>query len=415
MEVLVKDKNKFDFTRVKEDFPIFSSLINKKPLVFLDSAASSQKPKIVIDGISKIYENQYSNIHRGVYKLSQESSRMYEDTRKKVCNFIGASCPEEIIFTRGATEGINLIVNSWATKNLTAGDEVLLTTLEHHSNIVPWHFLCKNKKTIIKEVRPDRNGNITTDDILSSITNKTKIISLTHVSNTIGTVLPVYEICKEARKRGIITIIDGCQAIPHTYVNVKELDCDFYVFSGHKIYGPSGIGVLYGKKVLLDASDPYQGGGGMIETVSLENSSYACLPNKFEAGTPNIEGAIGLGLALDYVSSIGMSNIYEHSQDTLSYGLELLNRTDGVKIIGNPSKRIGVISFLYFDIHPHDLGTILDSEGLCLRAGHHCAQPTMSFFDVTATLRASVGVYNQKEDFDSLVSALTKAKEIFKK
>ncbi len=415
MVALFKDKYNFDFKKIKNDFPIFLNLIDEKPLVFLDSAASSQKPRQVIEGISKVYEHHYSNIHRGVYKLSQESTKLYEDARVKVSHFIGASSPEEIIFTRGATEGINLIASAWGGKHLAEGDEILLTTLEHHSNIVPWQILSKNNKTVIKEVKPDRDGNITIDKILSCVTNKTKIIALTHVSNTIGTVLPISEICKEARERGIITLVDGCQAIPHISVNVRELDCDFYVFSGHKIYGPSGIGVLYGKKDLLNASDPYQGGGDMIETVSIQSSTYADLPNKFEAGTPNIVGAIGLGVALDYVSSIGMNNISSHSQNTLRYGLDLLNKTEGIKIIGNPSHRLGVISFLYFDIHPHDLGTILDSEGLCLRAGHHCAQPTMSFFKVTATLRASVGIYNQKEDFNTLVTALERAREIFKK
>ena len=396
---------------VRKDFPILHKAIDGKKITYLDSAASAQKPSSVIEAIKHTYENNYANVHRGIYKLSQIATEKYEEARLKVVEFINASSVEEIIFTRGATEGINLIASCLSDKIIKAGDEIIISTLEHHSNIIPWQIVSKKTGAKIVEVKPDQDGNIFLEDIKKLISNKTKVIALPHVTNSIGSILAIEEICAEAKKNGIITVIDGCQAAPHIKVNVKKIDADFYVFSGHKIYGPSGIGVLYGRKSILDTLDPYQTGGEMIDYVSIQESTYTSLPNKFEAGTPNIVGAIGLGKAIDFVSAIGMDKIRDHSKNITNYLFEEFKKIDFIQIIGNPKERLSIVSFLVKGSHPHDVALLLDNRGIAIRAGHHCAQPAMRHFKVETTLRASVGIYNNYEEIDFFVANL---KEIVK-
>ena len=396
---------------VRKDFPILHKAIDGKKITYLDSAASAQKPSSVIEAIKHTYENNYANVHRGIYKLSQIATEKYEEARLKVVEFINASSVEEIIFTRGATEGINLIASCLSDKIIKAGDEIIISTLEHHSNIIPWQIVSKKTGAKIVEVKPDQDGNIFLEDIKKLISNKTKVIALPHVTNSIGSILAIEEICAEAKKNGIITVIDGCQAAPHIKVNVKKIDADFYVFSGHKIYGPSGIGVLYGRKSILDTLDPYQTGGEMIDYVSIQESTYTSLPNKFEAGTPNIVGAIGLGKAIDFVSAIGMDKIRDHSKNITNYLFEEFKKIDFIQIIGNPKERLSIVSFLVKGSHPHDVALLLDNRGIAIRAGHHCAQPAMRHFKVETTLRASVGIYNNYEEIDFFVATL---KEIVK-
>ena len=396
---------------VREEFPILHKTIDGKKITYLDSAASAQKPKSVIEVIKNTYENNYANVHRGIYKLSQIATEKYEEARLKVAQFINADSIEEIVFTRGATEGINLIASCLADKIIQADDEIMISTLEHHSNIIPWQIAAKKTGAKIVEVKPDQDGNIFLEDIKKLISNKTKLISLPHVTNSIGSILAVEEICAEAKKFGIITVIDGCQAAPHISINVKKIDSDFYVFSGHKLYGPSGIGVLYGKKTLLDILDPYQTGGEMIDYVSIQESTYTGLPNKFEAGTPNIVGAIGLGKAIDFVTEVGMDKIKEHSKSITSYLFEELKKLDFVQIIGSPKERLSIVSFLVKGGHPHDVALLLDNRGIAIRAGHHCAQPAMRHFKVETTLRASVGIYNNYKEIDFFIANL---KEIVK-
>ena len=398
---------------VKEEFPIFNKEIDGKKITYLDSAASAQKPKCVIESIKQTYENNYANVHRGIYKLSQIATEKYEEARSKVAKFINADSIEEIIFTRGATEGINLIASCLANKIIKADDEIMISTLEHHSNIIPWQIAAKKIGAKIIEVKPDQDGNIFIEDVKKLISNKTKVIALPHVTNSIGSILAIEEICKEAKKFGIITVIDGCQATPHISVNVKKIDADFYVFSGHKLYGPSGIGVLYGRKEMLDTLDPYQTGGEMIDYVSIQESTYTNLPNKFEAGTPNIVGAIGLGKAIDFVSEIGMDTIKDHSKNITNYLLEEFKKTDFIEIIGNPKDRLSIVSFLVKGSHPHDVALLLDNRGIAIRAGHHCAQPAMRHFKVETTLRASVGIYNNYEEIDFFISNLKQITKYF--
>ena len=405
----MKHSAEMNITHIKKQFPIFKN----NELIYLDSAASAQKPLCVIEAIKSLYSNHYSNINRGVYKLSQILTDKYENSRDIVKNFLNAKDSAEIIFVRGATEAINLVADTVARKHLTKGDEIILSRLEHHSNIVPWQIIAKRNGAQIKVVDPDAEGNIYLESVMKLVNSKTKFICLTHVSNAIGSVLPVKEICLEARSRGIITLVDGCQAVPHMSVDVKSLGCDFYVFSGHKTYGPTGIGILYGKKELLEEAPPYQGGGDMIDTVTFEKTTYAPLPNKFEAGTPNIIGAIVLGNALEWMQGIGMDKINKHSQEIIKEGLKILKNIKGVKIVGESDLRAGVISFLYKDIHPHDMATMLDSHNIALRTGHHCAQPTMRYFNISSTLRASVGVYNSDKDFTKLAESIEKIKNLF--
>ena len=397
--------------KIKSQFPIF----NNGDLVYLDSAASSQKPYSVLKSINEAYSNHYANIHRGVYRLSQEATDMHEDAREIVKNFINANSVREIIFVRGATEAINLVASTVADTKIEEGDEIILSRLEHHSNIVPWQIVAKKHNAVIKIAESDENGEVSLESVFKNVTSKTKFISITHISNAIGSIIPVKEICKEAKSRGIYTLIDGCQAAPILEVDVQDMECDFYVFSGHKTYGPTGIGVLYGREEILSEAPPYQGGGDMIDKVTFENTTYAGLPSKYEAGTPNIVGAIGLGSALNWMQEIGMNNIYDHSKNVINEGISILKNIKGLRIIGEPSNRGGVISFIYKDIHSHDLGTLLNTYNIAVRTGHHCAQPTMERYKVPSTVRASVGYYNNKEDFESLAEAIIKVGKVFEK
>ena len=397
--------------KIKSQFPIF----NNGDLVYLDSAASSQKPYSVLKSINEAYSNHYANIHRGVYRLSQEATDMHEDAREIVKNFINANSVREIIFVRGATEAINLVASTVADIKIQEGDEIILSRLEHHSNIVPWQIVAKKHNAVIKIAESDENGEVSLESVFKNVTSKTKFISITHISNAIGSIIPVKEICKEAKSRGIYTLIDGCQAAPILEVDVQDMECDFYVFSGHKTYGPTGIGVLYGREEILSEAPPYQGGGDMIDKVTFENTTYAGLPSKYEAGTPNIVGAIGLGSALNWMQEIGMNNIYDHSKNVINEGISILKNIKGLRIIGEPSNRGGVISFIYKDIHSHDLGTLLNTYNIAVRTGHHCAQPTMERYKVPSTVRASVGYYNNKEDFEALAEAIIKVGKVFEK
>jgi len=397
--------------KIKSQFPIF----NNGDLVYLDSAASSQKPHSVLKSINEVYTNHYANIHRGVYKLSQVATDMHEDAREIVKNFINANSVREIIFVRGATEAINLVASTVADTKIEEGDEIILSRLEHHSNIVPWQIVAKKHNAVIKIAESDENGEVSLESVFKNVTSKTKFISITHISNAIGSIIPVKEICKEAKSRGIYTLIDGCQAAPILEVDVQDMECDFYVFSGHKTYGPTGIGVLYGREEILSEAPPYQGGGDMIDKVTFENTTYAGLPSKYEAGTPNIVGAIGLGSALNWMQEIGMNNIYDHSKNVINEGISILKNIKGLRIIGEPSNRGGVISFIYKDIHSHDLGTLLNTYNIAVRTGHHCAQPTMERYRVPSTVRASVGYYNNKEDFEALAEGILKVGKVFEK
>ena len=397
--------------KIKSQFPIF----NNGDLVYLDSAASSQKPYSVLKSINEAYSNHYANIHRGVYRLSQEATDMHEDAREIVKNFINANSVREIIFVRGATEAINLVASTVADTKIEEGDEIILSRLEHHSNIVPWQIVAKKHNAVIKIAESDENGEVSLESVFKNVTSKTKFISITHISNAIGSIIPVKEICKEAKSRGIFTLIDGCQAAPILEVDVQDMECDFYVFSGNKTYGPTGIGVLYGREEILSEAPPYQGGGDMIDKVTFENTTYAGLPSKYEAGTPNIVGAIGLGSALNWMQEIGMNNIYDHSKNVINEGISILKNIKGLRIIGEPSNRGGVISFIYKDIHSHDLGTLLNTYNIAVRTGHHCAQPTMERYKVPSTVRASVGYYNNKEDFEALAEAIIKVGKVFEK
>ncbi len=402
-----------DVTRIRQDFPIFARPVRGKRLVFLDSAASAQKPSAVIDAERHVYEAEYANVHRGVYELSQRTTEAYEGAREKVRRLLNARETREIVFLRGATEAINLVAQSYGRRFLSAGDEVLLTQMEHHANIVPWQMLREDKGIVLKVAPMDDAGELDLDAFERLIGPRTRLVALAHVANALGTVLPVREVVRLAKARGIPVLIDGCQAVPHQAVDVQELDCDFYVFSGHKLYGPTGIGALYARAALLEAMPPWQGGGDMIRSVSFEKTEYNELPWKFEAGTPHIAGAIGLGAAIDYVQSIGYEAIAEQESALLAYALRELSKINSLRLIGQPRHRSGVISFALGSVHPHDVGTILDNDGICVRAGHHCAQPTMARFGVPATVRASFGIYNGRDDVDALVAGLRKVQEVF--
>ena len=403
----------FDNAAIRCDFPIFGRTIYGKPLTFLDSAASAQKPRVVIDAVRNLYESGYANIHRGIYKLSQEATDAYEATRETVRQLINAERTEECIFVRGATEGINLVAQSYGRAFLEPGDEIILSNIEHHSNIVPWQLLRDEKKLKLRVAPVDDDGQVDLEAYKALLGRRTKIVALVHVSNAIGTILPVKEMIALAHEVGAKVLIDGCQAVPHMPVDVRELDADFYVFSGHKIYGPTGIGVLYAKFDLLEAMPPWQGGGDMISTVTFEKTTYNDLPHKFEAGTPNIAGGIALKAALDYVTSIGYHQIQEYEKELYAYASERLRQVNSLRMIGTARDKAAVLSFVLEGIHPHDTGTILDREGIAVRTGHHCAQPTMDRFGVTATVRASFGIYNNKEDVDRLVAGLEKVRDIF--
>ena len=403
----------FDADSIREDFPILKQLAHGKPLVYLDNAATSQKPQVVIDALTRYYSTDNSNIHRGVHLLSERATEAYEAARAKVQRFINAAQSKEIIFTRGTTEAINLVANSYGRANVNAGDEVLITAMEHHSNIVPWQILCEEKSARLRVAPINDDGELILEEFEKLVNKKTKLVSLPHISNALGTINPIRAIVEIAHHHDVPVMVDGAQAAPHMKLDMQELDCDFYAFSGHKVYGPTGIGVLYGKAGLLDAMPPYQAGGDMIASVTFEKTTYNTLPYKFEAGTPNIAGTIGLGAAIDYVNQIGIDRIARYEHELLSYGTEALLQIPGLRLIGTAKEKAGVLSFVLEGVHPHDVGTILDREGIAIRTGHHCAMPLMERFGIAATARASLAFYNTEEEIDSLVAGIHKVKEVF--
>lgn len=411
--MMMHERGKVDFSLLKKDFPILTQTNRGNPIIYLDSGASAQKPQQVIDAISHFYSHDYANIHRGIYELSERSTRLYEDTRHKVAQFINAKSASEIIFVRGTTEGINLVAQALGRTKWQAGDEVIISEMEHHSNIVPWYLLKEQIGIILKVAPIHDDGSLDIETYKKLFSSRTKMVALSHASNVLGTINPVKEMAAIAHEHNVPILLDGAQAVPHLPVDVQEIDCDFYVFSSHKLYGPTGVGVLYGKKAWLDTLPPYQGGGDMIETVSFTHVTYAKAPQKFEAGTPDIAGVIGLASAIDYVNAIGVENIFLHEQTLLQYAQPKLLAIPGLRILGNVSYKVGVISFVMDTIHPHDIGTVLDHEGIAVRAGHHCAMPLMERLQVPATVRASFGVYNNEQDIDALVSALELAKRLF--
>jgi cysteine desulfurase/selenocysteine lyase len=403
----------FDVRRVRQDFPILEQTVHGKPLVYLDSAATTQKPRQVIDALVGFYTKDCSNVHRGVHLLSERATSAYEDSRVKVRHFINASSEREIIFVRGATEAINLVAQSYGRTHVSAGDEVLISAMEHHSNIVPWQLLCEEKGAHLKIVPINGRGEFLMEEYEKLLGPRTRIVAVTQVSNALGTVNPVRQVIRMAHERDIPVVVDGAQGVQHMKTDVRELDCDFYAFSGHKMYGPTGIGVLYGKERLLEAMPPYQGGGDMIASVSFEKTVFAGLPHKFEAGTPNIAAGIGLGAAVVYLNSLGLDNIAAHEHDVLDYGSGVLAGLPGVRLIGTAKEKASVLSFVIDGVHPHDIGTILDQEGIAVRTGHHCAQPVMDFYNVPATARASLGLYSSRDDIDALAAGIRKVNEVF--
>jgi cysteine desulfurase/selenocysteine lyase len=403
---------RLDVEKIRAQFPILKQRVHGKPLVYLDNAATSQKPQIVLDRIARYYEEENANIHRGVHYLSERATADYEAARSTVQGFLHAARSSEIIFVRGTTEGINLVAQTYGRANVSAGDEVLITAIEHHSNIVPWQMLCGEKQARLRVAPINDRGEVLLDEFEKLLTPRTKIAAITHVSNALGTVNPVKQMVEMAHRRNIPVLVDGAQAVPHIPVDVQALDCDFYAFSGHKVYGPTGIGVLYGKAALLEAMPPYQGGGDMISSVTFEKTTYNKLPYKFEAGTPDIAGVIGLGAALEYTQGIGLDAIAEHEHDLLEYATTKIGAIPGVRLIGTAAQKAGVLSFLLNDIHPHDVGTILDQEGIAIRTGHHCSQPVMDRFGIPATARASFAVYNTRADIDALAKGIERVREV---
>ena len=404
---------KFSIEKVRADFPILQRSVHDKPLVYLDNAATTQKPRAVIEATSSYYENYNSNIHRGIHLLSEQATEAYESARFTIQKFMNAPQAEEVIFVRGATEAINLVAQSYGRNFIRAGDEIVVSTLEHHSNIVPWQILCEQVGAILRVIPINDLGEILLSEYEQLLTPKTKFVSLVHVSNALGTINPIKKMIELAHEKKIPVLIDGAQAAPHLAIDVQDLDCDFYVFSGHKLYGPTGIGILFGKREFLDQMPPYQGGGDMIASVSFEKTQYNVLPFKFEAGTPNIAGAIGLEVAIKYVESIGLETISTYEDELLNYATKKLSSISGVRLIGQARHKAAVLSFLIEGIHPHDIGTILDREGIAIRAGHHCAQPLMQRLGIPATARASFSFYNTKEEVDTLCLAIEKVKEVF--
>ncbi len=402
-----------DVERLRADFPILRTTARGKPLVFLDSAASAQKPRAVLDAMQRFYETSYANIHRGVYELSERATHAFEGVRGKVARFIGAAEAREIVFVRGTTEAINLVAHGIARTTLGPGDEVLITELEHHSNIVPWQMVCQERGAKLRVVGIDDRGDLRLEELDKLLGPRTRLLALAHVSNALGTVNPVREIVKLAHERGVPVLLDGAQAVPHQKVDVRELGCDFYAFSSHKLFGPTGVGVLYGRADRLEALPPYQGGGDMILSVRFEETTYQGIPHKFEAGTPDIAGTIGLGAAIDYLSQIGLENIAAHEHELLRYASEQLARVPGLRLIGTAREKAAVISFVLEGVHAHDVGTILDQHGIAVRTGHHCAQPVMERYGVPATVRASFALYNRREDVDALVRGLEQVREVF--
>ena len=402
-----------DVEKIKADFPILSQQVYGKPLTFLDTAASAQKPRAVIAAETELYEGYYANIHRGVYKFSQDATEAYEANRETVRAFIGAEKARECIFVRGATEGINFVAQTWGRANVAKGDEIILSHMEHHSNIVPWQMLAEEKGAVIKVIPMFDDGSLDMETYKTLLTDRTRMVAVGHISNAIGVLNPVKEITRLAHAAGALVLIDGCQAAPHMAVDVRDIDADFYAFSAHKTYGPTGIGVIYGKEKLLDAMPPWQGGGDMISTVTFEKTTYNDLPHKFEAGTPHITGGIAMKAALDYITALGFDNIAAHEHALMDYATQELSAFNSLKIIGTTPDKGAIISFTMQHAHPHDIGTILDRQGIAVRAGHHCAQPVMDRFGVPGTVRASFGIYNDKTDVDRLVAGLKKVVDIF--
>ncbi|MBC1676116.1 cysteine desulfurase [Listeria welshimeri] len=404
-----------DIQKIRADFPILDQEINEKPLAYLDNAATSQKPKQVIEALTHYYEFDNANVHRGVHTLAARATDAYESARVKVAKFIHAREVAEIIFTRGTTSAINLVVDSYAEANIEAGDEIVISYLEHHSNLIPWQQLAKRKDAVLKYIELEEDGTISVEQAQKTISEKTKIVALAHVSNVLGTITPIREIAAIAHKFGAVILVDGAQAVPHMEVNVVDLDADFYAFSGHKMMAPTGIGALYGKRELLDAMEPTEFGGEMIDFVELYDSTWKELPWKFEAGTPIIGGAIALGAAIDYLAEVGLANIHAHEQELVGYAIEEMSKIEGITIYGpkDASKRCGLVTFNLEGAHPHDIATILDEDGIAIRAGHHCAQPLMKWLDVSSTARASFYIYNTKEEIDALIDGLKLTKEYF--
>ncbi|HUH00796.1 MAG TPA: cysteine desulfurase [Kofleriaceae bacterium] len=403
----------FDVARIRRDFPALHQQVHGKPLVYLDSAATALKPQAVIDAITQVYARDCANIHRAVHVLSQRATASYEAARGKLATFINAPSADEVVFVRGTTEAINLVAQAYGRPRLVAGDEILVTGLEHHSNIVPWQMLCAQTGARLVVAPIDDRGDVPLAEIEARLSARTRIVAIAHISNALGTVLPVAEIARLAHDRGAVVVIDGAQAAPHVAIDVQALGVDFYTLSGHKLYGPTGIGVLWGRRELLDAMDPYQGGGDMIRSVTFEQTTYNTVPHKFEAGTPNIAGVIGLGAAVDYVTAIGLPALEAAEGELLAYGTEVLTSIPGVRLVGTAPHKAAVLSFVLENVHPHDIGTIVDGEGVAIRTGHHCAQPVMERFGIPATSRASLGMYNDKSDIDALVRALDQVKKVF--
>jgi len=405
-------KEKIDFDKVRADFPLLNKEMNGKPIVFLDSGASSQKPQYVIDAMNDYYANQHANVHRGVYQLSQEATDAFEKSRRLMKEFINAPSDKEVIFVRGTTEGINLVASSYCRKFLKEGDEVLISAMEHHSNIVPWQMACELAGAHLKVIPFNDAGELIMEEFDKLLNKKTKIVAVNHVSNALGTINPIEEIIEKAHAIGVPVLVDGAQSIPHMKVDVQALDADFYTFSGHKMFGPTGVGILYGKEKWLNAMPPYHGGGEMIETVTFEKTTYNELPHKFEAGTPDIAGVIGLGAAVEYMQSIGHEAIGQHEDDLLEYATSELKKIDGIRIVGTAKNKASVISFLLDGTHPYDVGTILDKLGIAVRTGHHCTQPLMNCFKIPGTVRASFAFYNNRADIDRLVEGVKRAKRM---
>jgi cysteine desulfurase / selenocysteine lyase len=402
-----------DVERVRRDFPILDRTVNGRPLVYLDSGASSQRPVAVLRAVEEYETHSHANIHRGVHALSQAATEAFEGARERVRRFINARSTKEIIFVRGTTEGINLVAQSFARPRFKPGDEIIVTTLEHHANIVPWQMVCEQTGCTLKVAPINKRGELLFDEYVKLLSARTKLVAIAHVSNALGSILPVKRIIDAAHAHGAVVLVDGAQAVPHAHVDVRALGCDFYAFSGHKLYGPTGIGVLYGREELLQSMPPWQGGGDMILTVSFEKTTYNDLPAKFEAGTPNISGAVGLAAAMDYVESLGLDAIAAHEHRLVELATAELQKIPGIQIVGTAANKASIVSFTLEGVHPHDLGTILDHEGVAVRTGHHCAMPLMTFLGLPATARASFGVYNTEKDVASLVAALEKAREVF--
>ena len=402
-----------DVARTREDFPILDQKVHGKSLVYLDNAATSQKPKAVIDTLVEYYTTENSNVHRGVHYLSELATRDFEETRTKVRKLLNAARDQEIIFVRGTTEGINLVANSYVKQHVGQGDEIVISAMEHHSNIVPWQIICQELGANLRVIPMNDSGELLLDEYEKLLNPKTRFVSIVYLSNSLGTINPLKKIVEMAHDRGVPVLVDGAQSTPYMPVDLQELGCDFYAFSGHKFFGPTGIGVLYGRAELLEEMPPYQGGGDMIKSVTFEKTIYNALPYKFEAGTPNIAGAIGLGAAVDYITGIGLDRIFEYEHELLEYGTTLLAEVDGLRLIGTAREKAGILSFVMDGVHPHDIGTVLDSDGIAIRTGHHCTQPVMERFGIPATARASLAFYNTKEEIDALINGIYRVKKLF--